>query len=84
VFFQGAKVVSELHSTGPVSAKIVSVGERVMIEGSDAEYVVLSVNHETGRMELLRLNTGRIEQDVPVSRVQKKLVHRTRPVVRPG
>ena len=71
---------SEFHSSGPVAAKNVSVGERVVIEGSDAEFVVLSVNREAGRMELQRLNTRRIESDVPVSKVRKKLETGTRRV----
>jgi hypothetical protein len=54
-----------------------------VLEGSDAEYVVLSVDHAAGRMELLRLNTGRIESDVPVSSVRKKLEHPARPASQP-
>jgi hypothetical protein len=49
------------------------VGERVTIEGSDSQYVVLSVDRAAGRVELLRLNTGRIESDVPVSKLRRKL-----------
>jgi hypothetical protein len=49
------------------------VGERVTIEGSDTQYVVLSVDRAAGRVELLRLNTGRIEGDVPVSKLRRKL-----------
>jgi hypothetical protein len=66
-------VGSEAKSTRPGSGQAVSVGERVIIEGSDSEYVVLSVDHAAGRMELLRLNTGRIEADIPVSKVQRRL-----------
>ncbi len=73
---------SETKSTRTGSGKTVSVGERVTIEGSDFEYVVLSVDHATGRMELLRLNTGRIESDVPVSRVLTKLEAGTRPPIK--
>jgi hypothetical protein len=75
-------VGSETKSARPGSGKTVSVGERVTIEGSDSEYVVLSVDHATGRMELLRLNSGRIESDVPVSRVLKKLEAGTRPLIK--
>jgi hypothetical protein len=71
----------ETKSARPVSAKTVSVGERVAIEGSDSEYVVLSVDHATGRMELLRLHTGRIESDVPVAKILKKLETGMRPSI---
>ena len=48
------------------------VGERVTIEGSDTQYVILAVNHATGHAELLRLNTGRIENNVPLSNLKRK------------
>jgi hypothetical protein len=80
--FQEVKVGSETKSARLGSGKTVSVGERVTIEGSDLEYVVLSVDHATERMELLRLNSVHIESDVPVSRVLKKLEAGTRPSIK--
>jgi len=75
-------VGSETKSARPGTGKTVSVGERVTIEGSESEYVVLSVDHATGRMELLRLHSGRIESDVPVSKVLTKLEAGTRPLIK--
>jgi len=49
------------------------VGERVTVGESGTEYVVVSVDHATGRLELLRLNPGRIESDIPASEVRKKI-----------
>jgi hypothetical protein len=37
-----------------------------------AEYVVITVDHATGRLELLRLNPTRIENEIPVSKVRRK------------
>lgn len=50
----------------------VAVGERVTVGDSETEYVVVNVDHATGRLELLRLKPGRIEGDIPVSAVRKK------------
>jgi len=62
---------SEVRSSRVGSGVSVSVGERVTVGDSDTEYVVVSVDHATGRLELLCLKPGRIEGEVPVSSVRK-------------
>jgi hypothetical protein len=69
---------SEVKSNRAADARPVSVGERVTLADSETEYVVVNVDHATGRLELLRLNPGRIEGDIPLSAVRK----RTDPVPR--
>jgi hypothetical protein len=63
---------SEIKAARAGSASSVSVGERVTVGDLATEYVVVSVDHATGRLELLRLSPGRIESDVPVSSVTKR------------
>ena len=63
---------SELRSSRAGTARPVLVGERVTLADSETEYVVVNVDHATGRLELLRLNPGRIEGDVPISAVRKR------------
>lgn len=55
---------SELKSNRAGVAVPVSVGERVTIADSATEYIVVSVDHRTGKLELLRLNPGRIESEL--------------------
>jgi hypothetical protein len=62
---------SEVKSNRVADARSVSVGERVTLADSETEYVVVNVDHATGRLELLRLNPGRIEGDIPISAVRK-------------
>jgi hypothetical protein len=63
---------SEVKSNRVADARSVSVGERVTLADSETEYVVVNVDHATGRLELLRLNPGRIEGDIPISAVRKR------------
>jgi hypothetical protein len=46
------------------------IGQRVQVQGSEAQYVVVSVEREAGRLGLLRLSPARIEADVPVALVR--------------
>lgn len=64
---------SELKASRLSADASVSVGERVTLGDSNCEYVVVSVDHATGRLELLRLKPGRIEKEVPISLVHKKV-----------
>lgn len=63
---------SELKSSGAGMGVSIAVGERVTLADSEAEYVVVNVDHARGRLELLRLKPGRIEGDIPVSSVRKR------------
>jgi hypothetical protein len=63
---------SEVKSNRVADARSVSVGERVTLADSETEYVVVNVDHATGQLELLRLNPGRIEGDIPISAVRKR------------
>jgi hypothetical protein len=63
---------SELKASRATAPLSVSIGERVTIGELGAEFVVVSVDHATGRLELLRLNPGRIESDVPLAAVRRK------------
>jgi hypothetical protein len=63
---------SELKSTLSGGAAALSVGERVTLDDPNTEYVVIDVDHATGRVELLRLKPGRIESDIPVASVRKR------------
>ena len=58
---------SEVKSSRAGSALSVAVGERVTVGESDTEFLAVNVDHATGRLELLRLNPGRIESDIPAS-----------------
>lgn len=51
----------------------IAVGERVTLDDPETEYVVVKVDHAIGRVELLRLKPGRIERDIPLSTVRKKV-----------
>ncbi|UWZ85649.1 hypothetical protein [Occallatibacter riparius] len=64
-------MASELKAERANSALSVSVGQRVTVGDSETEFVVVNVDHETGRLELLRLKPGRIEADIPVSNVRR-------------
>jgi hypothetical protein len=64
-------MASELKADRATSALSVSVGQRVNVGDSDTEFVVVNVDHETGRLELLRLKPGRIASCIPVSNVRK-------------
>jgi hypothetical protein len=65
-------MASEVKTSRVGAVASVSIGERVTLGDSDTEYVVVSVDHATGRLELLRLRPGGIESDVPASAVRKK------------
>ena len=45
------------------------IGQRVHVDGSETEFVVVHVDRETGVLELLRLSPARIEADVPAAKV---------------
>jgi hypothetical protein len=64
---------SEVKSSRAGSALSVAVGERVTVGESGTEYVVVSVDHATGRLELLRLKPGRIESNVLPSEVRRMI-----------
>ncbi len=64
-------MASELKADRASSALSVSIGQRVTLGDSEAEFVVVNVDHQTGRLELLRLKPGRIEAGIPVSNVRK-------------
>jgi hypothetical protein len=64
-------MASELKAVRASSSLSVFVGQRVTVGDSDAEFVVVDVDHETGRLGLLRLKPGRIEAGIPVSSVRK-------------
>ena len=49
----------------------VFVGERVKMDGSDGEFVVVSVDRATGSLELLQLRPGEIKRGIPVSSVRR-------------
>ena len=67
---------SEVKSSRAGVAVPVSVGERVTIADSATEYIVVSVDHRTGKLELLRLNPGRIESELWMNVVRKSAVGR--------
>ena len=64
-------MASELKANRVTSAPSVSVGQRVTVGDSEAEFVVVDVEHETGRLELLRLKPGRFDAEIPVSNVRR-------------
>jgi len=66
-------MASEVKSSRAGSAVSVAVGERVTLGDAAAEYVVISVDHATGRLELLRLNPTRIETEIAASDVHRKI-----------
>lgn len=48
------------------------IGQRVQLDGCDNEYIVVNVDHQTGRLELLQLRpTGRIE-NVPIHAIRPR------------
>jgi hypothetical protein len=63
---------SEVKSSRSGSGETVSVGERISIQGADSEYVVIDVDHATGRMELLRLKPEGIESGGLVSSLRAR------------
>ena len=63
---------SEIKASRSDSAPSVSVGERVTVGDLATEYVVVTVDHATESLELVRLDPGRIESNVPVSSVTKR------------
>lgn len=65
-------MASQDDAKGASATVRVSVGERVTIDDSGTEYVVLSVDQASGRVELLHLNPARVERDIPVSNLRKK------------
>jgi hypothetical protein len=65
-------MASELKPSRAGSTVSISVGERVTVGESGTEFVVVSVDHATGRLELLRMNPGRIESNIPSANVQRK------------
>jgi hypothetical protein len=64
-------MASELKAEKASSALSVFVGQRVTVGDSATEFVVVNVDHETERLELLRLKPGRIDAGIPVSNVRK-------------
>lgn len=64
-------MASELKAEGAGASVAVSVGERVTVGDYGAEYVVIDVDHATGRLELLHLKPGPIERNIPLTAVQK-------------
>jgi hypothetical protein len=70
-YLEGFHMASEVKSSRVGSAVSVAVGERVTVGDAAAEYVLISVDHATGRLELLRLNPTRIESEIPASEVRR-------------
>jgi hypothetical protein len=64
-------MASELRSKRAGLGVSVSIGERVMMEGREGEFVVVDVDHANGRIELLQLKPARIESG-PASSVRAK------------
>lgn len=49
----------------------VAVGEPVVVEGCEGQYVVLGVDPQRGRVELVKLKPGHIEIDIPSATVRR-------------
>ena len=65
-------MVSELRAEVVAPSACVSVGERVVFNGSGAEFVVIGVDDQNGRVELLRTKPGRTEREFPISLVPNR------------
>jgi hypothetical protein len=67
--FKVAKSVS--RSNEPELLLPVKIGECVQVAGCEGEFVVVDVDHDKGRVELLHLKPGKIESGIPVSRISR-------------
>lgn len=60
----------------------VAVGETVIVEGCDGQYVVVRVDHARGRVELVKLKAGHIEVNIPIATVHRVCAAGSHAVVR--
>jgi len=75
--------MASAFKTNKSSASVdVSVGEPVIVEGCEGQYVVVGVDRSRGRVELVKLKPGHIEVDIPVATVRRACAPGSHAVVR--
>lgn len=60
----------------------VAVGEPVIVDGCEGQYVVIGVDPARGRVELVKLKPGHIEVDIPMATVRRTCAPGSHAVVR--
>jgi hypothetical protein len=63
-------MASQFKAKGRTGADV-AVGEPVIVEGCEGQYVVLGVDRARGRVELVKLKPGNIEIDIPIATVRR-------------